>query len=84
MTRDDDLIAKYIEPNPNRPGADEVRLAPYGQSVWAIIGDYRVVEGDVQEVAADYDLPVEAVEAALAYYRRHKDIIDNRLAANMA
>lgn len=37
--------------------------------------------GDVVGVAA-YNLPVEAVEAALAYYERNKAIIDNRRMQN--
>jgi uncharacterized protein (DUF433 family) len=41
-----------------------------------------VVGDDVAQVAADYALPSEAVEAAMAYYRRHKDLIDARIVAN--
>ena len=40
--------------------------------VWLIIAHLHVVGDDVTQVAADYALPSEAVEAALAYYRRHK------------
>ncbi len=40
-------------------------------------------DGDVRRVADDYDIPVEAVEAALAYYREHRAVIDDRLAANV-
>jgi uncharacterized protein (DUF433 family) len=53
-----------------------------GVHVWAVIGDYLVTDGDIPPVMKDYDLSREAVEAALAYYRRHKAVIDNRLAAN--
>ncbi len=83
MTRDKELIARHIEANPNRPGADEVRLAERKVSVWAIIGDYLAADGDIEQVVKDYAVSREAVEAALAYYRRHKTIIDNRLAANV-
>ena len=79
-----DLIAKYIEPNPNKPGADEVRIKGYGMPVWALIGDYRGQGGDITAVARGYRVPVDVVEAALAYYRKHRELIDNRLAANMA
>ena len=79
---DDELIARYIEANPHRPGADEARLVERGVSVWATIGDYLAADGDLEQVMRDYALSREAVKAALAYYRRHKDIIDNRLAAN--
>jgi hypothetical protein len=33
-------------------------------------------------VAADYAIPLEAVEAAIAYYRQHTEVIEARLAAN--
>ena len=79
---DERLIARYIEPNPHRPGLDEAWLKDYGVSVWALVGYLEAASGDVARVAADYELPREAVDAALAYYRRHKPVIDARLAAN--
>jgi uncharacterized protein (DUF433 family) len=79
---DQELIDKYIEPNRDRPGLAEARVAGYGVPVWALVGYLEAVHGDVQRVAHDYRLPVESVEAALAYYRRHKIFIDDRLAAN--
>lgn len=77
-----ELIARYIEENPHRPGADEVRLIGFGVSVWALIGYLHGV-GDPKQVAADYDLPPEAISAAIAYYEQHPAIIDARLAANI-
>ena len=79
---DDELIAHYIEPNPYHPSLDAARVKPYGVSVWSIIAYLHVVGDDVAQVAADYALPSEAVEAAVAYYRRHKDLIDARIVAN--
>ncbi len=80
--RSDTLVAAYIEQDPNHPGKDEARLKTYGVSVWAIIGKWKAANGDLAEVAAEYDVPTEAVEAAVAYYERYKASIDNRLAAN--
>jgi uncharacterized protein (DUF433 family) len=34
------------------------------------------------QVARDYDVPEEAVEAALAYYSQHAPLIDARILAN--
>ncbi len=82
QSHSDALVAAYIEEDPVRPGQDEVRLNGYGVSVWAIIGYWKGV-GDIAATAAGYDLPVEAVEAALAYYERHREIIDARLDANL-
>ena len=79
---DGELITRYIELNPQRPGIDRARLKDYGVSVWALIGYLKqATGGDIARVAADYDVPIEAVEAALAYYRRHPAAIDARIAA---
>ncbi len=76
------LIQHYLEPNPQKPGIDEVRLKEYGVPVWALIGHLPAVGGDHVLLARDYDVPVEAVEAAYRYYLRYRSIIDARIAAN--
>lgn len=81
---DDALIRDWIEPHPHRPGPAEARLRRAGVSVWALVGYWRAVRGDVARVAYDYRLPTEAVQAALAYYQRHQAAIDARLEANAA
>ncbi len=73
------LIERYIEPNPNKHGKANAWLRDYGIAVWALVGYWMAVKGDVDQVAADYGLPLEAVQAALAYYRRYKCLIDDRL-----
>ncbi len=52
--------------------------------MWALIGYLGMVDGNADQVALDYVLPREAVEAALAYYRRHQAVIEARIAANAA
>lgn len=79
---EDQLITKWIEPNPRRLGADEAQLAHYGVSVWALVGYLSAMDWNVAAVARSFGLPPEAVEAAIAYYQRHRAIIDNRRAAN--
>ncbi len=76
------LIARWIEPHPYKRSAAEARLKESKISVWAIIGQLRAEGRDVQRVAEDYLIPVEAVEAALAYYQQHQAVIDDRLVAN--
>lgn len=68
------------------PSADpaEARLRSSGTHVWAIVGYWRAVGGDTQRVASAYRVPLEAVQAALVYYEKHKPLIDARLAANVA
>ena len=79
---DEALIDRWIEPNPNKRRTDEAWLKDSAVPVWAIVGYLEAVHGDILQVAADYDVPVEAVEAALAYYRRHTTLINARIAAN--
>ena len=83
-TTERNLVARWIEPNPHRPGVEDAILVGYGVSVWALIGYLSLVEHDIARVAADYEIPQEAVEAALAYSQEHKAAIDARLAANLA
>jgi uncharacterized protein (DUF433 family) len=82
MREDDELIQCYIEPDADRPRPDEARLKDTGTHVWAIIGHWYAAGRDIAPVAEDYGVPQEAVEAALAYYRRHRALIDARLRMN--
>lgn len=78
-----ELIDRHIELDPDDLGPGEARLRESGVHVWAIIGDYLYVSNrDVAEVARGYELPVEDVQAAVAFYRRHKCEIDARLLEN--
>ncbi len=79
-----DMIRRYIEPNPPRPGVDEARLVESGVAVWAVIGYLQAAAGDLRRVAEDDDIPLEAVRAALAFYERHRAAIDARIEANAA
>ena len=80
----DALIARNIIPHPTNPGLDEYWLAEPGVPVWAVIGAYKAEGGDVEEVATAYRLSREQVDAALAYYQRHRTLLDNRLAQNQS
>lgn len=79
-----ELIARWIERNPNKPSPDEVVIRDFYVPVWALIGDGAANDDYLEQVAAGYELPLEAVEAAVAYYRRNKPFIDVRLAQNAA
>jgi uncharacterized protein (DUF433 family) len=78
----DQLITRYIEQNPYRPGEDDARLVDYGVPVWALAAHLRALNWNISQVATEYNLPKEAVEAALAYYQKHQDLIDARIEAN--
>lgn len=76
------LITHWIERDPRRPGPSEARLVGCGVAVWALVGALPIVGGDIAELAEAYEVPREAVEAALAYYRQHRAAIDARLTLN--
>lgn len=76
---DEELITMHIEPG----SADsEARLRQSGVPVWALIGQLEIAQGNVDQVAEDYAVSRQAVEAAVVYYRRHKAAIDARLLLN--
>ena len=80
---DKERITQYIELNPHRPGAANARIKEFGVAVWALIEYLKyAVHGDIERAAADYDLPREALEAAIAYYEMYPIDIDMRIAAN--
>jgi uncharacterized protein (DUF433 family) len=84
--RADALIAAYIEPHPGNPGIAEYRLRveENGYPVWAIIGSLPAYGDDIEQAARDYSVSREAIEAARAFYQRHREAINDRLAANRA
>jgi uncharacterized protein (DUF433 family) len=79
MMRD---VSGLIVPDPSRSGKAEYVLAGTRTHVWAIIGYWHAVKGDIDEVARDYEVPREMIEAAIAYYGQHRAIIDARIEAN--
>jgi uncharacterized protein (DUF433 family) len=76
---DDDvskLIEEHIETSPHGFGVASACLKEYGTSVAAIIADLEAEQGDINQGAADFRVPVEAILAAVFFYWRHKDVID--------
>jgi uncharacterized protein (DUF433 family) len=79
-----DLIGRYLEEDPQQPNPARARLRGSGVEVWALVAQLPAMEGDVERLAAAYGLSQEAVVAALAYYRLHKELIDAQIAVNAA
>lgn len=78
------LIDAYIGVDPRRSDPGEARLATYGYPVWILVDALVATDQDVGRVARNYELPEEAVDAAVAYYRRHRVAIDAHARANAA
>jgi len=79
-----DPIAHHIEDDPEHHGPSRARLRDSGVEVWVLVAQLPAMDGDPVRLAEAYGVPVEAVEAALAYYRRHKKVIDEQIALNAA
>ncbi len=83
-TATEQLIARWIEPNPHKPGPAEALVLPRRVSVWALIELWRLDGENLLAVAEEYGLPTEAVDAAVAYYRQHAADVDARIERNNA
>lgn len=81
---EDRLIGQYVGPHPSNPSKAEYWLTDPGIPVWAVIGQWKAEGENIDETAAAYHISRVAVEAAVAYYHRHRELIDNRLAENEA
>jgi uncharacterized protein (DUF433 family) len=83
---EEQLIQRHVDPDWDRypGGRADARLRDSGVPVWALVGHLRAIDNDLDRAAADYEIPREALDAALAFYRRHKSLIDARLLLNSA
>jgi uncharacterized protein (DUF433 family) len=79
---EDELIRRHMAPAEDQAAIADARLVESGVPVWALAGYAPLVDWDAERIAADYALSVDEVAAALAYYRRHRDVIEARIAAN--
>jgi uncharacterized protein (DUF433 family) len=79
---EDELVARYIALNPYKPGRANARLVESGMAVWAFIGWLEAANWDEAQAAEDHEISSEQVRAAIAFYKRYKDIIDDRREGN--
>lgn len=79
-----ELITRWIEPNPHKPGPAEAWVLPRCVSVWAAVRQLELEGGQSERVAEVYDTSVEAIEAAVAYCRQHRRVIDAHIRKNRA
>lgn len=77
----DDLIAKWIEVS-EFDGPHQARIKDHGTPVWILAARLPVHSFDGRALAAEYDLPWEAFQAAMAFYDRHRAVIDARVLLN--
>jgi uncharacterized protein (DUF433 family) len=80
----DVLIAKWVETAPAYSSPDRARIIDHGVSVTALITQLQLEGGDADAVLEVYNLPAEALAAAIAYYERHRSVIDARIVLSAA
>jgi hypothetical protein len=78
------LIRTYIDPNSVKIGRENARLQEYGVSVAAIVTALLYAGGDLYAVAHEYEVPDDAVRAAVYYYSLNKQVLDARMLLNEA
>lgn len=83
-TSTDDLIARWIALSRQKPGIANAGILGSRLGVWVLVGQLQLDNWNVADVAKNYELPTEAVEAAIAYYHQHEAEIDARIARNRA
>ncbi len=77
----DRLIEQYIDTDWLR--ADQARLKDVGVEVWALMAYLQYAnDGNVEQTAKEYGLSLEAMQAAQAYYDRHRALISARILLN--
>ncbi len=81
-----ELIERCVDLDTDRypSGRADARLREFGVPICAPIGPLGALDGNVDQMASDYELPSEAVEAALVYNRCNKEYMDARLLLNSA
>lgn len=78
------LIATHVEPHPSKRGDAFWRLKESQVPVWAIVGALFPDLSNKAQVAADYQISDEAIDAAWAYYQQLRAAIDAWLLLNNA
>lgn len=76
------LIREQIELDPSRPGASGARLVGFAVPVWALVGYLKAGDWSVDDAATAFEVPRDAVLAAIAYYELHPAVIEAKLEAN--
>jgi uncharacterized protein (DUF433 family) len=66
---------RYLEPKPYKK-TKQLGIKGRNMTVWNLVGTMRTEGFTIEETAADFRLPVEAVIEALDYYYKNKTMIE--------
>ena len=73
---DDVMLSHIIEQDPNEPGRHNARFVEYGHHVSAVIGTLQRNNWDIALTADEWHMPEIAIQAAIEYYARHRELFD--------
>lgn len=79
-----DLIARWVRQHPHKPGLSNAVIVPSGVPVWALVNQLLLDDWNRAAVAGLYELPFEAVQAAVAYYDQHRQELDEQISHKRA
>jgi uncharacterized protein (DUF433 family) len=67
---------QWLEPKPYKKLTKQLGIKGRNMLVWHLVADIVVRDRSPEYVAANFELPVEAVREALDYYYANKEWID--------
>lgn len=76
------LIERHVAEDLISP--DRARLTDSGVPIWVLVAYLQAANGDPAATAAEYEISEEEMAAALAYYERHRAIVDARIVLHRA
>ena len=78
-----ELIARYVKPHPHRGGRAEAWFPEFGYRVATLISYMQSEDATIAQTARHYEMPEEAVRAAIGFYRRNREAIDARITLDL-
>lgn len=83
----DAFIEQHIGPHPSDYGIGRYWLKRQGVPLWVIVAQWQVEGGDAEPLAVEntasvYRVTEEEVQAALAFYERHRADVDAIIVRN--
>ena len=78
LQHEQELIDRLIAQHDRKRGCAESESVGNGTAVWVGMHDW-LSDGDLARVKVNWELSEEASEAVIAFYRRHKHVIDARI-----
>ena len=81
--RTDELIAKWIVLG-EYDGPHQAWIKDHGTPVWILAARFPMHSFDGRALAAEYGLPWKAFQAAMAFYDRHRAVIDAKVLLNQS